>query len=97
MENGCKYSDDHTIDIKFEHPDNWIGIRFEDKGIGISDEDLKKVFEPFYRGSNTISYPGSGIGLQLVNLIIKNHKGIIRIDSELNKGTKVTIVLPSQS
>jgi signal transduction histidine kinase len=97
MENGCKYSGDHTVEIRFEHPGKWIGIIFEDRGIGISEEDLKKVFQPFFRGSNALSYHGSGIGLQLVNQIIKNHNGTIRISSGLNKGTTVTIVLPSLS
>jgi signal transduction histidine kinase len=97
IENGCKYSSDHTVDIKFGHPGKFIDIKFEDRGIGISEEDLKKVFEPFYRGSNTISYKGSGIGLQLANQIILNHNGTIKISSELNKGTTVTVVLPSLS
>ncbi|MGD0581870.1 MAG: HAMP domain-containing sensor histidine kinase [Bacteroidales bacterium] len=94
IENGCKYSADHTVDIRFVYSDKQTEIRFEDRGIGISGEDLKKVFEPFYRGTNAISYSGSGIGLPLVSQIIKNHKGTIRIDSEINRGTIVSVVLP---
>jgi signal transduction histidine kinase len=97
IENGCKYSPDHTVEIKFGYQGNNIEVRFEDRGIGISAEDLRKVFEPFYRGNNTISYSGSGIGLTLVNRIIMNHKGTIRIDSEINRGTTVTVVLPVAS
>lgn len=95
IENGCKYSPDKTVDIRFEYPDNWINIRFVDKGIGISAEDLGKVFEPFFRGTNTISYSGSGIGLALVDQIIKNHNGAISLTSELNMGTTIIISLPS--
>ena len=55
---------------------------------------MKKVFEPFYRGANTMSISGTGIGLPLVSQIIKNHNGTIRLESQLNKGTVVTILLP---
>ena len=55
----------------------------------------QKVFEPFYRGANTISISGTGIGLPLVNQIIKNHNGTVKITSEIGNGTTVTVVLPT--
>jgi signal transduction histidine kinase len=97
IENACKYSPDHAVDIKFAHTEKWIEVIFEDKGIGISVEDLGKIFEPFYRGTNSLSVPGSGIGLPLVNRIIKNHNGIINLSSKVGKGTTVVIKLPSFS
>ena len=97
IDNACKYSPDHKVDIKFRHSEKMIEVIFEDKGIGISDEDLKKVFEPFYRGANTISISGIGIGLPLVNQIIKNHNGIIRLSSNIGKGTTVIILIPTIS
>jgi len=95
IENGCKYSHDKRVDIKFGCNNKMIEIVFEDKGIGIDEKDLHKVFEPFYRGSNAISSQGSGIGLSLVNQIIKNHNGTIKIFSHIGKGTKVIIMLPA--
>jgi len=95
-DNACKYSDDHSVDIQLEHTGNQVEIEFTDRGIGISEAELQKVFEPFYRASNAIEYPGTGIGLQLVNQIIKTHKGTIRIASELGKGTKVKVKLPTK-
>ena len=95
IDNACKYSDDHTVDIKFRHIEKSIEIKFKDRGIGISEEDIKKIFEPFYRGANTISISGTGIGLPLVNQIIKNHNGIVEISSVINKGTLVKILLPT--
>ncbi len=95
IDNACKYSDDHTVNIEFHHIDKFIEVIFEDKGIGISKDDLQKVFEPFYRGTNTISLPGTGIGLPLVNQIIKIHNGIVKISSQIGKGTTVTILLPT--
>jgi signal transduction histidine kinase len=97
MENACKYSDDRSVDIRCGYTDNVIKVVFEDKGIGISEEDIKKIFEPFYRGSNAISIPGSGIGLSLVNQIINNHNGTVKLTSEIGKGTIVTLMLPSSA
>lgn len=96
IDNACKYSNDHSVDIQMEHSGQQIELVFTDKGIGISEAELQKVFEPFYRASNAIEYPGTGIGLQLVNQIIKTHNGTIRISSELGKGTKVIVKLPTK-
>jgi signal transduction histidine kinase len=94
IDNGCKYSADHSVDIKLRHIEKFVEIDFEDKGIGISAEDLEKVMEPFYRGTNTLPVPGTGIGLPLVNQIIKNHNGTVKLSSKLNVGTTVTVLLP---
>ena len=95
IDNACKYSDDHTVNIKFHHIEKFIEVVFEDNGIGISKDDMQKIFEPFYRGTNTISLPGTGIGLPLVSQIIKNHNGTVRISSQIGKGTTVTVLLPT--
>jgi signal transduction histidine kinase len=95
IDNACKYSPDHTVDIKLQHIEKWIEVIFEDNGIGISEEDIQKIFEPFYRGTNTLSISGSGIGLPLVNQIIKNHKGTIKLSSKIGKGTRIIILLPT--
>lgn len=97
IENACKYSSDNAVDIKFLHFERLIELVFEDNGIGISAVDIEKVFEPFYRGNNAHPVAGSGIGLPLVNQIIKNHNGTVKISSQLGKGTIVTISLPTIS
>jgi signal transduction histidine kinase len=97
IDNACKYSADHYVDIGFKHSEKWIEIIFKDRGIGIPGEEIKKIFEHFYRGSNTRSVPGSGIGLTLVNQIIRNHNGNLRLTSELGKGTVVIVTLPLMS
>lgn len=95
IDNACKYSPDHSVEIKIEPSGKNIGILFSDNGIGISEEEIQKVFEPFYRASNAITYPGTGIGLQLVSQIIKKHKGAIKLTSTIGKGTKVHLTLPT--
>lgn len=94
IDNACKYSPDHTVDITISNQADMITVTFTDKGIGIAEEELNKVFEPFYRASNAISIHGTGIGLTLVSRIIKKHGGKIGIVSVKDKGTTVRIELP---
>lgn len=95
IENACKYSDDKAVEITWGYSDNCINVVFEDRGIGIPEEDLRNIFDPFFRGENAKSIPGSGIGLSLVNQIIKNHNGTIDIKSVLGTGTKIILRIPS--
>ena len=95
IDNACKYSSDHSVDIKLRHIEKFIEVVFDDRGIGISEEDMQKIFEPFYRGTNAHSISGSGIGLPLVNQIIKNHYGSVKLSSQIGKGTSVTVLLPT--
>ena len=95
VENACKYSDDHSVSINLECSSGWISIRFIDHGIGIDKKDIEQVFEPFHRGSNAKTVPGHGIGLSIVNRIIKNHNGIISLSSKIGEGTRVLLKLPS--
>ncbi len=97
IDNACKYSPDKTVIINLLQSGKCIEIIFEDKGIGIPENDLQKVFEPFYRSENAQSIAGSGIGLPLVNQIITNHNGEIEITSIPAEGTIVKIKLPSAS
>jgi signal transduction histidine kinase len=97
IENACKYSSDHTVFIEFGRTGKWVKLVFEDKGIGIPEEDIRKILEPFYRSTNAVTIPGSGIGLSLVNQIVKNHNGTINISSKLSEGTRITLLLPALS
>jgi signal transduction histidine kinase len=75
--------------IKKENKD-YIEITIKDDGIGISDKDKEKIFNPFF----TTKKYGTGIGLFIVKEGILNHKGEIKIESEFSKGTKVTVIFP---
>jgi len=74
-----------------DHP--LIVIRVVDNGIGIPREHLERVFDPFFTTKPAGS--GVGLGLSLCQRIILSNKGTIRVDSELGKGTQVTILLPA--
>jgi len=93
IENACKYAANKTCVVRISAKENEAVVFFEDKGIGISPEDLPHIFEPFYRGANKFFTDGNGIGMFLVKKIIDNHNGNILVASELEKGTTVQINL----
>jgi len=95
LENACKYSADHSVDVNVEYETECLLISFTDTGIGIPEEDLDQIFEPFHRGSN-VNVPGHGIGLSLVSQILKNHNARIEITSSPGHGTTVQLRFPSK-
>ncbi|KAA9040521.1 HAMP domain-containing histidine kinase [Ginsengibacter hankyongi] len=94
VSNACKYSPDHLATIKLVVEPKEIIISVEDSGKGISETDLKNIFQPFYRTEDSKSITGFGVGLPLVYRIIKLHKGQIKVSSVVGKGTTVLIQLP---
>ncbi|PWN64594.1 HAMP domain-containing sensor histidine kinase [Chryseobacterium oncorhynchi] len=96
MENACKYSEDKSCHIEIETHSEYIKIHFIDHGIGISENDLLKIYDLFYRGSNKNFEKGNGIGLSIVKRIVEIHEGRLTIDSEVSKGSIFTVVFPSK-
>ncbi|MGZ5548276.1 MAG: sensor histidine kinase [Nitrososphaeraceae archaeon] len=95
IENSIKYNKrGGLINIYFSKEDNNAKVIIEDNGIGISDENLIHIFDRFYRVSESRADKGSGLGLSIVKEIVEVHKGQIKIDSKLGKGTKFEISLP---
>jgi signal transduction histidine kinase len=97
LDNAVKYSGD-SRNIKFRSwsDKNKIFLQVEDQGIGIKKDDQDKVFEKFYRSGNiqNSTIKGSGIGLTIVFHIIEAHGGEVIFESELGKGTEVTLQIP---
>ena len=93
IENACKYSENHRVEIKLSFDKQAIVLQFKDNGIGISMKDKKRIFEPFFRSETARDYAGIGLGLSLVQKIIQQHKGSIIIHSEVGIGTIVSIRL----
>jgi two-component system phosphate regulon sensor histidine kinase PhoR len=99
MDNAVKYKkpdEDLHLDVRTWNEAGKVMISIQDNGIGIKKEDLKKIFEKFYRvhTGNLHDVKGFGLGLAYVKKIIIDHKGTIRAESEPGVGTKFIIALP---
>ncbi len=94
ISNAYKYSTEGNLDLEIDFRDTVVQIAISDKGIGIPDEDLKNLFQPFYRATNTEEIEGTGLGLAIVKEFVDKHKGKIFVTSILNKGTTVSVILP---
>ncbi len=97
LDNAVKYSENNpVIHLRASHQGETVFLEVQDAGAGISKDDQKKVFQKFYRSSHPASksIEGSGIGLTLVDHIVKAHGGQVTMESDLDQGTRVTIELP---
>ncbi len=94
MENGCKFSPQKAVAVSLSRQEHAFALSFADEGIGIPEEDLPRIFEPFYRATNAKTIAGHGIGLSLTQRVIALHNGSIQIDSKPGNGTTFRLLLP---
>ena len=97
IDNAIKYSKENlTIKVITHSSNTSLIIAIEDNGIGMSKESVKRIFEKFYRAhtGNVHNVKGFGLGMSYVKTVIDVHKGKIKVDSALGKGTTFTIVIP---
>ncbi len=78
-----------------EHPGN-VAIRITDQGVGIPENELPHVFDPFWQGGNVLTGKpkGLGLGLAIAKRVVEHHGGSVRINSEVGEGTEVVLSLP---
>lgn len=97
VDNAVKYSKENLVLRITTHATNkFLVIKFEDNGIGMTKETVKRIFEKFYRAhtGNLHNVKGFGLGLSYVKTIVDAHNGKIRVDSTLGKGSCFTIEMP---
>ena len=100
IDNALKYSRrQDVIEIRAAEHDHLIQVEIADSGPGIPAEELPRIFEELYRGSNTRERDGSGVGLALVKRIIERHGGTVSVHSRMDgaTGSIFTVVLPAAS
>jgi len=95
LENALKFTDQGgKIKLGAQEMEGKVQFCIQDTGIGIEEEDLPHVFEPFYRGKSS-SVEGSGLGLAMVKSVIRAHGGRVFVESEPGMGSTFTIELPN--
>ena len=96
ISNAIKYSPNaDTVDVYVSRVSDFIKVSVKDFGMGIKEDDRKKIFERFYRvGAIQKDFPGMGIGLYICDQIIKNHSGSFWVESEPGKGSVFSFTLP---
>src|SRR5437899_6297210 len=98
LDNAVKYSREHgEIRLMARQRDEQIVLSVSDNGIGISKEDLPRIFERFYRvdkARSTESIRGTGLGLAIVKHVAQLHGGRVEGESEISKGTTIRVILP---
>lgn len=100
LSNAIRYTESGTIEINCETiDDNQWKIIISDTGVGISQEDLSNIFNPYYRVSSEVEFcmiDGTGLGLAIVSQLLEVIKGKIQVDSVLGNGSIFTITLPRE-
>lgn len=96
LDNAIKYSPDGDIVCKASARDDMVWISVQDHGIGISKQDLRHIFDKFFRvkRKKTAKISGTGLGLSIVKYIIEAHDGRVEMESKLDKGTTFSFGLP---
>ncbi len=92
--NACKYSGNKEVIVALAATNKEIKVIVKDQGIGIPSEEIRYIFDPFFRASNTSSFKGYGIGLPLSRNIIRIHDGDIHVYSREGAGTEVRLTFP---
>ncbi len=95
LDNAVKYSQPRKeIVLSSVINDGSLIVKVADRGIGIESDDVIHLFERFYRADKSRNAPGYGLGLPIAKQIVEKHNGSIKVESEIDKGTIVTVSLP---
>jgi len=96
VENAVKYTEKGRVDVRAKFENKKLVVEVEDTGNGIKQEDMERIFERFYRVDRGRSREqgGSGLGLAIVKHVMEIHKGTVRLESEVGKGSRFILTFP---
>ena len=95
LTNALKYSpEDSAVSLAVEADERSARFVVTDAGIGIPEDDIAQLFEPFHRCANASGIPGTGLGLAVVKRAVDAHGGSLRVDSVLGQGSRFTVQIP---
>ncbi len=98
LSNAMKYSQPHqTVDLRLKAYSDHIMLEVSDQGIGIPEQDRPYLFDPFHRGRNVGTIPGTGLGLTIIKRLIDLLAGSVEVNSQLGSGTTFRVRLPLAS
>lgn len=97
MSNACKYTPSGTITLSLDRSEEWTVVTVSDTGIGIREAALPHIFERYYQDNTDSNITSTGIGLALVENLVKLHHGEISVRSELGKGSSFSLRLSTSN
>jgi PAS domain S-box-containing protein len=97
LSNAIKYTPAGTVELRAHQEDDAIVVEVRDTGIGLSESDLQKLFQKFFRSDNPYvrKVGGTGLGLSIAKAIVERHGGTITVTSQLGQGSTFTVRLPA--
>lgn len=93
LSNALKFSNG-KVELIISTADHQLSIMLKDGGIGIAEEEIEMIFQPFYRSSNIKHISGTGLGLAIVHALVETLGGGIQVSSSIGKGTTIQINIP---
>ena len=97
LDNALKFSpDEKEVEIHVKRDEENVIVQVKDRGIGIPQDEVGKIFDKFYQGRNALrqSVKGTGLGLTLVKHAVEAHGGKISVESKMDQGTTFSLVFP---
>lgn len=94
LNNACKYSNNQEVTVYIASSDDNVLVTIKDQGIGIPENEMPYIYDPFFRATNTQLFEGYGIGLPLARTIVHLHKGQLLVNSVVGVGTTVQVKIP---